>query len=97
MERQQQYVNALYAKFQASMRNDSNFAVEVTTSISEQIVSDRSITQLQKLAEKFNEYTFLGIKELEGTSSIENDLVAFYPSNVSIKETVVTLFYTPKD
>lgn len=97
MERQQQYVNALYAKFQASMRNDSNFAVEVTTSISEQIVSDRSITQLQKLAEKFNEYTFLGIKELEGTSSIENDLVAFYPSNASIKETVVTLFYTPKD
>ena len=97
MERQQQYINALYAKFQASMSSDSNFAVEVTTAISDQIVSDRSITQLQKLAEKFNEYAFLGIRELEGSSAVQNGFMEFYPTSESITQTVVDLFYKPKD
>ena len=97
MERQQQYVDALYDRFQSSMRNDSNFAVEATTAISDYIVSDRSITQLQKLAEKFNEYTFLGVRNIEGTSSVVDGLVEFLPNNASIQQTVIDLFYKPED
>jgi LCP family protein required for cell wall assembly len=97
MERQQQYVNALYDKFQSCMSNDGGFAAEALAEVSDQIVSDRSITQLEALAEKFNEYTFLGIRELSGTSKVVEDLMEFYPSSASIQQTVIDLFYKPED
>lgn len=97
MERQQQYVDALYVAFQNSMKNDSGFATTALTEISGQIVSDRSITQLEVLANKFNEYAFLGVRELDGTSAVVEELMEFYPTNASIQQTVIDLFYKPED
>ena len=56
---------------------------------------DRSITQLQTLAKKFNQYEFAGIKSIDGENKVE-EFVEFYPDEDSLKKVVVELFYEPK-
>ncbi len=97
MERQQQYINAFYNKLRESAEKDEEFIVEASMKISDFIVSDRSVNQLQDLAKKVNEYEFLGIKDIEGESKKGEKYMEFYPEKSSIDEIVVDLFYTEKE
>ncbi|MBO5248089.1 MAG: LCP family protein [Clostridia bacterium] len=97
MERQRQYVNALHAKFEQCVAQDPDFIVNTSLSVSEYLVSDRSVTQLQELVRKFNEYEFTGIRSMEGESRLGAEFIEFYPKESSIKKIVAELFYTPKD
>lgn len=96
MKRQQQYINALHDKFYDCMENDEEFIIEATLKLSDHIVSDRSVTQLQELSRKFSEYEFLGIEQPEGRFDIVNDLVEFYPDKKSIERIVIDKFYELK-
>ena len=96
MNRQQQYTEALYAKFQECMKADEDFVLEATANLSGHIVSDRSVNQLETLAKKFDEYTFLGIRNIDGTNAVVNGFVEFTPNEASIQKLVVELFYTPE-
>ena len=96
MNRQQQYINALYQAFNRCVEKDSEFIVEVSMKMSEYMISDRSVTQLQALAEKFREYEFLGIKTIEGESVLGKEFIEFYPSETALKEMIINLFYKPK-
>ncbi|MBR6726022.1 MAG: LCP family protein [Clostridia bacterium] len=96
MKRQQQYINALHDKFYDCMENDEEFIIEATLKLSDHIVSDRSVTQLQELSRKFSEYEFLGIEQPEGRYDIVNDLVEFYPDKKSIERIVIEKFYELK-
>ena len=93
MERQQQYMNALYQLTQERIANDSNFVVDASLSLSDYIVSDRSVTQLQTLAEKFNQYEFLGIQSIAGDSQTGAEFMEFYPDEDALMELVIRLFY----
>ena len=64
--------------------------------MSDYMVSDRSVTQLQALADKFGEYEFLGIRNIEGESVLGEELIEFYPDEDFVKEMVIELFYEPK-
>ncbi len=97
MERQQQYINALFDKFQQCMERDDEFVVDASLKMADYIISDRSITQLQAIANKFNEYDFVGISNVAGESKLGEQFMEFYPDENSIKETVIELFYEPKN
>lgn len=97
MERQQQYINALYTKIQQCIESDDDFIVEASLKMADYIVSDRSVTQLQDIAEKFSEYDFAGIRTIEGEFELGKQFMEFYPNEDSIKKTVIDLFYKPKD
>ena len=97
MERQRQYIEALYKKALKCINDDSEFIAKASVKISDYIVTDRSVTQLQSLANKFSEYEFAGMISFEGESKIENQHVAFYPDKNSIRKTVMELFYEPKN
>lgn len=97
MERQRQYIEALYKKALKCINDDSEFIAKASAKISDYIVTDRSVTQLQSLANKFSEYEFAGMISFEGESKIENQHVAFYPDKNSIRKTVMELFYEPKN
>ena len=58
------------------------------------IVSDRSVNQLQDLAEKVNEYEFLGSKEIKGESKMGKEFIEFYPDEKALEKLVIELFYT---
>ena len=96
MERQRQYINALYAKTKGKIDSDPEFIVESSVKMSDYIISDRSVTQLQELMRKFNEYEFLGIQAIEGENRMGEKYIEFYPSEESVKEVVVNSFYKPK-
>ena len=96
MERQQQYITALFEKTKECIKNDDEFIVDASVKLSEYMVSDRSVTQLQELAKNFEEYKFEGIKSIEGESKKGEEFMEFYPDNDSIKKLVVELFYEVK-
>jgi LCP family protein required for cell wall assembly len=96
IERQNQYINALYAKTQQKMNEDANFAVEASVKMAEFIISDRSATQLQELAKKFNEYEFLGISTMEGENRMGEKFIEFYPDETALKALVIEKFYQEK-
>lgn len=96
MKRQRQYIEALYSKFTELSDGDKNFAFEAVKDISEYIVSDRSITQLQELAEKFMQYEFTGIRAVEGDSLKGEKYMEFYADSKAVDEIVFELFYAEK-
>lgn len=97
MQRQQQYLNALREKTEKIMEQDGEFIVRASLEMSEHIVSDRSVTQLQELAKKMTEYEFADIYSIEGDNVEGEKFIEFYPDADSLKKTVIDLFYTPKE
>lgn len=95
MERQKQYINALYEKTVSRISADEEFLLNFVTTVNEYVVYDSSDEKMQKFAEKFNEYEFVGIKEIDGETKLGEEYVEFYPDEESVKELVVDLFYTP--
>ena len=96
MKRQEQYLEALLEAFKESIDNDAEFIVDASMKVSDHIISDRSVTQLQTLGEKFDQYEFLGIQSIEGTSVKGAELMEFHADESALKELVIHLFYKPK-
>lgn len=95
MKRQKQYLGALFDAFRLHSQADSAFSADAVVKLSEHMVSDRSVTQLQSLAEKFKDYAFTGISDIAGESRVGEQFVEFYPSAASIDEIVIKMFYEP--
>lgn len=95
MQRQQQYLNALFEKTQQKIKESDQFVIDASLTMAEYIVSDRSVTQLQEMARKFDEYKFEDIEEIKGESKMGDEFIEFYPDNDYIKELVINLFYKP--
>lgn len=96
MARQQQYINALYAKLMSRVEADEEFVLKLVDTMDEYVVYDSSDYKMQKIADKFDNYKFLGIREIKGESKLGEEFVEFYPDDDSVWETVIDLFYTPK-
>jgi LCP family protein required for cell wall assembly len=97
MERQKQYLEALYNKTMQCIESDDEFVVNASLAISDYIVSDRSVTQLQEIMEKASSYEFAGIMSLEGESRMGEKFIEFYPDEEFLMKTVVDLFFTEKE
>jgi LCP family protein required for cell wall assembly len=95
MNRQQQYVNALFEKSKKITEKDDQFIIDASLKMADYIVSDRSVTQLQELAKKIDDYKFMGIKTIKGESKKGEEFIEFYPDNDDIKNLVIELFYIP--
>ena len=96
MARQQQYIGALYDKALSRLQADEEFALDMVTTMDDYLVYDSSDQKMQKLAEKFGEYEFLGIRKIAGESEVGAEFMEFYPDEDAVWELVIDLFYTPK-
>lgn len=95
MARQQQYIEALYNKIHSCIEDDE-FLIKFIDTMDDYIVYDSSDKKMLKFAEKFEDYEFLGIKEIKGETKLGEEFVEFYPDKDSVEEIVIDLFYTPK-
>ncbi len=93
MKRQQQYLLALHEKTMAAIEQDDEFILRAVMEISDSLVSDRTANQLQTMMEKFSDYKFTGIQELEGQHTMGEAYIEFYPDANALKALVVQLFY----
>lgn len=96
MARQQQYINALQEKLLSCIAADDEFVIKLVDTVDDYLVYDSSDHRMQKFAEKFDEYEFLGIREIRGESKLGEKFIEFYPDQDSILEIVIDLFYTEK-
>jgi parvulin-like peptidyl-prolyl isomerase len=96
MARQQQYINVLYEKINANIEADDEFLVKLVETMDDYIVYDSSDQRMLNFAEKFDDYEFLGIREIEGESKLGDEFVEFYPDEESVWNIVIDMFYTPK-
>lgn len=96
MERQRQYINALYEKLLSNMQSDEEFAVTLAEEMNDYVVYDSSNQKMKKIAEKFDTFEFLGIREIEGESKLGEEFMEFYPKEASLWEVVLDLFYLPE-
>ncbi len=96
MIRQRQYIEALYRKTVSVMKNDESFIVNAGLKLSDYIISDYSGNALENLAKKIEGYTFNEIRDIDGETVKGEVHMEFYPSEDSVKETVVSLFYKLK-
>lgn len=96
MKRQRQYMEAFYEKMVKSSEKNEDFAFETLTKIADYIVSDRSITQMRDLADKFIGYSFEGIRVISGDNLTGEKYMEFYADENSVNEIVYPLFYDEK-
>lgn len=96
MQRQQQYINALFSAFNECVESNDEFIVDATIEVAEHMISDRSATQLQALTNKFGEYEFLGIESLVGESVLGKEYMEFYPDEEALEKMIIELFYIPR-
>jgi hypothetical protein len=97
MARQQQYLDALYDSINSRISADDGFIVELVDALDDYVVYDSSDHRMQQLIEQFNEYEYLGIRQLEGQTKLGEEFMEFYPDEASVRETVIQLCYTPKN
>jgi LCP family protein required for cell wall assembly len=97
MTRQQQYLDALYDSINSRIRADESFIIELVDALDDYVVYDSSNQRMQQLMEQFNEYEYLGIRQLEGQTKLGEEFMEFYPDEASVRETVIQLCYTPKN
>ncbi len=98
MERQRQYIKALHKKAIDLADKDDEFIVDATLKMSDYLVSDYSVTRMQEVFNKISSYSFSQIRYLEGetkigTTTFGDEAVEFYPTEESVKQVVVELFY----
>ncbi len=95
MERQRQYLEALYAKAQDVQKSNPQFVAEAATKMSDHLISNCSVTLLQSLYEKVNSYEYTGMLSIKGEHRL-GEYVEFYPDVLALKEQAIDLFYKEK-
>lgn len=90
MERQRQYISALFDKFTTTEVEDS---LETISDIDEYIVSDCTVNQLTLLMERLQDYTHKGTFSLEGEAVKGSEYIEYYIDETAAQTTVVDLFY----
>ncbi len=93
MERQRQYLNALYKEMVKSAEGNESFGLEAITKVSEYLVSDCVNVELTELFEQLSTYDFEGIVSLEGETKVGEEYMEFHPDMTKLKTLVAETFY----
>lgn len=97
MERQKQYLQALYEQSVALAENDAGFIQDAALKLTQYIVSDCSGNKLQSLLESISDYEFNTILGIAGDSVKGESHMEFYLDESSVKEVVIECFYEEKN
>lgn len=95
MERQRQYMNALYERLLSCYAEDKEFGAGALLKASDYMVSDCTISALSDLLEEASGYTFVGIDTIEGESVPGEKFMEFYPDEEKLQQLIIDLFYQP--
>ncbi len=94
MERQQQYLSALYQQVMDRQEKDGNFLARTLLDVS--FMSDCSVNQLDGLADKLLTYELQEPVNLKGEAVVGEKHMEFYPDEDALLQTVVQLFCEEK-
>lgn len=93
MKRQQQYIAALYDKTISCIEADDSFLIKLVDKMDEHIVYDTTDSRLNEYMERFKDYTFTGIRNIDGETKLGEKYMEFYPDESSVMNVVIDCFY----
>lgn len=96
MTRQQDYLVSLFDAFNEKAESDENFIVNASLALSDYIVSNCTVNQLENLVSNLGHYEFDEIYTTEGEYKVGDKFMEFYADEESIDNLVLNLFYTPE-
>lgn len=97
MERQRDYMEALYETVSTRASEDNDFVADAVMQMSDVMVSDYTVNQLTALGDLLSTYSMDEIKDLEGTAKQGDEFMEFYVDEESLQRTVIELFYKEVD
>ena len=97
MERQRQYLDALFIATSGRAEGDTAFMAEVALKMGDYIASNSSLERLQEKFSEISDYTMQDIRTLEGENKISADnFMEFYAEEKCIRDMIIQLFYKLK-
>ncbi len=96
MERQRQYLDALYECVVKTAKEDDTFALQAVAKVSDCLVTDCLNVELTSLFDKISSYSFQGIINVEGESKPGEKYMEFYPDEDKLEKLAVETFYIKK-
>lgn len=97
MIRQQDYLVSLFEAFNKKMESDENFIVNASLELSDYIVSNYTVNQLENLIENLSTYEFGDIYDIDGEYKVGEKYMEFYPDEDTVTDLVLKLFYMPEN
>ena len=95
MERQKQYLEALFEQFNKKLDEDSSFFLSVALDISQYMVSDCSVNELSSLFNTMSDYELIDYLTIEGESILGEEFIECYVDEDALYELYLELFYVP--
>lgn len=92
MERQQQYLKALYLKTLEYVEDHDSFSTEAEIRLSNHMISDCNLTQMDSIFDDVVEYDVSNFYSLEGELTVGEKFMEFYPDENAKKELIISLF-----
>ena len=95
MLRQQEYLSSLFEVFSEKAKADEQFILNASMELSDFIVSNYSVTQIENLVSTLCDYEFEQVYSLEGEYKTGEEFLEFYPSDENIQRLLIELLYVP--
>ena len=95
MQRQQQYMQALYEKVLKKSETDKEFISKAGLKLAEYMVSDCTVAQLERIAGFVAKYDVGEIQTIKGESKVGQEFMEFHPDEEALQKQIVELFYEP--
>lgn len=93
MERQRQYMNALYEQIKKCIAEDDDFLSKTIFKVSSYLQSDYTVNQLNALAEDLEKCTVNPFRTIDGESVLGEEFMEFYVDEDSLNQVISDLFY----
>ncbi len=95
MERQREYMIALWKKMYDAMKDNDHFAVDMMKNFADDVQTDYSTSQIEQLIDRVGELKMEDIYTLEGESVKGEQFMEFYVDQDSLMELLIKVFYEP--
>lgn len=96
MNRQRQYMQALYQEIMRKISVDDRFLLNAISGLGKHTVTSLDVTSATLLFEKLSSYEFTGIDTLDGEIVLGEEYIEFIYDEEALKALVVELCYIPQ-
>ncbi len=92
MERQQQYMEALYSKIMKEESFSEELLADTMIELSDNFLSDCTVNQLERLVDDLQDCELSSIQSLDGEAVKGEQYMEYYVDEAALMETVINLF-----
>ena len=95
MDRQRQYMDALYAKLKQCAADDPDFVKNTIKQVVDYLITDSTTSQLEYAGKKLLNYTYKGITSTQGIAMKGDVYMEYYTDEEALAQLVIETFYQP--